>query len=262
MIEIPYYNPGKVDFLPSGYVGEQQSNNQIYFNSGVTFAFEQKEQVFVSFYYRSNYFWDSCGFKFLLGNGKYLRFSANGNLSGVVSKTVARDYTGLMRVDATFTKDTDGLHMKVECPLFAVEEVVADGYFEALSLYSYSYLGEILVSTTKTKALSFQTISVDSIDPWQTNASNEYVLTDTKETGVVHLNQETVDKLLADNDVVGCILVANTNKKGSKLKSLELKINDEVATKEVPVGKGAISIPMFFQNPSDLKNITLSVKGE
>ena len=102
---------------------------------------------------------------------------------------------------------------------------------------------------------------MDSIDDWEINNSNEYVLTNIDKTGVVHISQEKLDKLLADNDIISCAIVMTTEKRGTKLKNMEFAVGNNKNTVEIPAGKGKIMIPLDFKNGTDMKNISLTVRG-
>ncbi len=212
------------------------------------------------------------GFKIACGD-----FNLSFDLTSTPTMKVTGSYSSAVSGDAevyskswnnitcSFSQEADGLHVDFQSPYLTLNKVYPEMNIGNLIFSSMGTicLKNILCTETDDYYSFFnsQRIKVDSIDNWTLNNDNKYVLTNVDKVGVVHLNQETVDKLLKDNDVIGCYLSVGTNKKGTKLKYLEFKVGETSNRVEVPDGQSKVVIPLTFSSPSDLQNITITARG-
>ncbi len=263
MIKLPYYNENDVDLLPFNATKNSDGTMRV---DGFSFTFENTADYFyLKFDAYDDYGYQnvaiSCG-DFLGG----LNYNYNRTEKDIAGTTFINQIgKGTHTYEFSFEQKDDGLHVNISSPGLIYSNVFSDKKIGNVSVSwdRVTNLSNIVASNSKndTYFASTQDITVDSIDNWEINNSGEYVLTNMDKTGVVHINQEKIDKLLADNDIVSCAIVMTTEKRGTKLKSMEFAVGDKKNTVEIPEGKGKIMIPLDFENGTDMKNITLTVRG-
>ena len=266
MIKLPYYNENDVDLLP---FNSKLSQNEMTVPNGCNFIFEVKNKV----YFRMNY---------NSSKGYHAMTVACGDFSGSLDfgyhkvdgtwkndvKAPTGESSGIATYEIYFEQTSEGLLVSVNCPSVVFSKVYPDLKIGNLTVkftdvFSGSTISNIVASESKNDMYfaSTQDIAVDSIDNWEINSANEYVLTNIDKTGIVHISQEKLDKLLADNDIISCAIVMTTEKRGAKLKNMEFAVGDTKNTVEIPPGKGKVLIPLDFKNGTDMKNISLTVRG-
>lgn len=280
MIKLPYYNDYDVDLIPddacssklqgdgciwSGNTSNLSATINMVFsvpNNKVNFSIEERPRL-GSFSMYIHHFWIYCGDFSLEFN--FDKMTITGSYKGTIPGESSVYKNKWNKINCSFSQESDGLHVDISCDYLTLNKVYPDLHIGNLIFSSSADIGlrNIICSDTDDypSFLYSQRISVDSIDNWTMNDANEYVLTNIDKAGVIHLNQETIDKLLKDYDVIGCYLSVSTNKRGTNMKSLEFKVGDTSRTVEIPQGKGKVLIPLSFTTPSDLQNITLTVRG-
>ena len=267
MIKLPYYNDHDVAILP--FKAEQNGTKMSC--SGFSMTFEKGDAK--SIYFRTDLDEGSYAYqKISITCGDFsgmLNYSSReltGDLADTgidISSAVA---TGEKTYMFGFSQVDDGLRVEIKAPGITLDKVYSGKKIGDLQISHNDRpinLSNIVCSTDK-NALNFsssQDVRVDSIDDWELNSNNEYILTNIDSTGTVHINREIIDKILADNDIISCAVVMTTEKRGTKLKEMEFTVGDTKNSVEIPSGKSGIVIPLEFKNGTDMKDITLSVRG-
>lgn len=278
--KLPYYNDYDVDLVSTDDC-PQKTQYDGFFSAGNSIAgggmrlefgvtgnkvnFSVAEKAWIgSFNTYHHYFDIYCGdfhLNFSLETSMKVTGSHEANITGDAD-AYAKSWNN---ITCSFSQESDGLHVNFQSPYLTLNKVYPEMNIGNLifSTNGNICLKNILCTETDDYYSFFnsQRIKVDSIDNWTLDNDNKYVLTNVDKVGVIHLNQETVDKLLKDNDVIGCYLSVSTNKKGSKLKYLEFKVGETSNRVEVPDGQSKVIIPLTFSSPSDLQNITITARG-
>ena len=279
---LPYYNDYDVDLVSTDDCPKKTQYSD-FFSAGDSIAggglrlefsvtgnkvnFSVAEKAWIgSFNTFTHGFKIACGdfnLSFSLTSTDYMKVT--GSYEGKVSGDADVYAKSWNNITCSFSQESDGLHVYFQSPYLTLNKVYPEMNIGNL-IFSASdniCLKNILCAETDDYYSFFnsQRIKVDSIDNWTLNNDNKYVLTNVDKVGVIHLNQETIDKLLKDNDVIGCYLSVGTNKKGTKLKYLEFKVGETSNRVEVPDGQSKVVIPLTFSSPSDLQNITITARG-
>ena len=266
MISLPYYNKNDVDILPTNDV--LKSDDWMYVRNGCApLCFAVKDRVWFSFdvwVNSGNYdVMITCGdFKLRIKPwaDKQISGSYEGDLPGDY-----RDYGNGHTFQIVLVQQDDGLHFTGYVNDYSFSAVYPDKKIGNLILEfrSSAYIRNIFCQekdTLPTYAVN-EVLTEDSIDNWEINDNSEYVLTNVDTEGIVHINQEVLDKLLADNDILACMISMEVEKKGDKLKYMEFCVGDVKKSVEIPHGKSLVTIGLEFSKPSELKNMVLTVKG-
>ena len=263
MIKLPYYNEHDVDLLPFNATKNSDGTMRV---DGFSFTFENT----ANYFYLKFDAYDSNGYqKIGISCGDFsgcLNYDYNRTEGDISGKSFTPNIAkGTHSYEFSFEQKDDGLHVNISSPGLIYSNVFSDKKIGNVSVSwdRVTNLSNIVASNSKydTYFASTQDITVDSIDNWELNSANEYVLTNIDKTGVVHISQEKLDKLLADNDIISCAIVMTTEKRGTKLKNMEFAVGNNKNTVEIPAGKGKIMIPLEFKNGTDMKNISLTVRG-
>ena len=266
MISLPYYNKNDATIWSADNVSKESDWIHVGYG-GAALTFAVKDRVCISFAVQNSggdYDVELTSGDFSLRIRPWGETQISGSYKGALPGN-CRDYEVAHTLRVVLVQKEDGLHFTGYMNDYVFSAVYADKKIGNLTcrFLSSAYVRNIYCQEEETLPTYVvnEVLAVDSIDNWEINDNKEYVLTNVDTEGIVHINQEVLDKLLADNDILACMIAMEVEKKGEKLKSLEFRVGDVKKTVEIPHGKNIITIGLEFSKPSELKNMVLTVKG-
>lgn len=260
MIKLPYFNSGVIDLLPNPSVATQGDGYIIGADDEkCQLPLDGYNKVYISFEGKCTYSYSYFPY-FKFSNSKF----TFGNSSVDGESISPYNNSNWYRFDCVIEETSEGCNIEVKTSDYTITKTIAGARLLSFVLNKGWHFRNIYISTTDEKIpyyLTSKVMSIDSIEGWRLNDSGEYVLTEVDSQGVIHLNSEVLETILRDYDIIGCAVSFNTEKRGENLKSIEFTSDGVSSIGEISHGLDYNYIPITFNNPSNLSNTTLTVRG-